>query len=208
MKLLQEYLDPSIANLTEMKKVGGDLFLSGIMMQAALKNGNGRVYPVNEITKAVEECQSKIKMGQYIMGELNHPDTLSINLANVSHAITEIRMEGNNAVGKMKLLNTPAGQIAKAIIEGGVRLGVSSRGTGNVNEGGDVSDFAFVTMDIVSTPSAPEAYPNVVAEAMGDKKILTLAEAVVHDPKAQAYFKKEISALIESIAKGGKKRTK
>ncbi len=202
MQLLKEYLAPNVANLTEMKRQGGDLYLSGIMMQAALKNGNGRVYPVNEIAKAVEECQSKIKNGMYIMGELNHPDTLSINLANVSHAITEIRMDGNNALGKMKLLNTPAGNIAKGIMEGGVRLGVSSRGTGNVNEGGDVSDFAFVTVDIVSTPSAPDAYPNVVQEAMNSKRVMTLAEAVVHDPKAQAYFKKEINALLEAIRKG------
>lgn len=206
MKLLQEYLDPTVANLTEMKRIGGDTYLAGIMMQAAMRNGNGRNYPVNEIAKAVDECQSKIKSGQFIMGELNHPDTLSINLANVSHAITEIRMEGNNAIGKMKLLNTPSGQIAKAITEGGVRLGVSSRGTGNVNESGDVSDFAFVTMDIVSTPSAPDAYPNVVAEAMGSKKIMTLAEAVVSDPKAQAYFVKEIGALIKAIATKGKRK--
>ena len=202
MQLLKEYLAPNIANLTEVKRQGGDMYLSGIMMQAAIKNGNGRTYGVPEITRAVQESQEKIKAGMYIMGELNHPDTLSINLANVSHAITEIRMDGENALGKMKLLNTPAGQIAKAIIEGGVRLGVSSRGTGNVNEGGDVSDFSFVTMDIVSTPSAPGAYPNVVAEAMGDKKVLTLAEAVVHDVKAQAYFKKEINSLLEAIRKG------
>lgn len=202
MQLLTEYLAPSVANLTEMKRQGGDMYLSGIMMQAALKNGNGRVYPVNEIAKAVEESQAKIRAGMFIMGELNHPDTLSINLANVSHAITEIRMDGQNAVGKMKLLNTPVGNIAKAIIEGGVRLGVSSRGTGNVNEGGDVSDFSFVTMDIVSTPSAPGAYPNVVSEALGSKKVLTLAEAVVHDPRAQVYFKKEIQMLLDAIRKG------
>lgn len=206
MQLLKEYLAPQVANLTESSRVGGDMFLSGVMMQAALKNGNGRVYPVNEIAKAVEECQSKIKLGQFIMGELNHPDTLSINLANVSHAITEIRMEGQNAIGKMKLLNTPSGLIAKAIIEGGVRLGVSSRGTGNVNEGGNVSDFSFVTMDIVSTPSAPDAYPNVVSEAMGSKKIMTLAEAVVHDKAAQAYFKKEMNALIKAITTTGKRK--
>lgn len=202
MKLLQEYLAPQVANLSEATRAGGDLYLSGIMMQAALKNGNGRVYPVNEITRAVTECQEKIKSGQFIMGELNHPDTLSINLQNVSHAITEIFMDGNNAVGKMKLLNTPTGQIAKAILEGGVRLGVSSRGTGNVNEGGDVSDFSFVTVDIVSTPSAPGAYPNAVTEALHSQKVMTLAEAVVHDPKAQAYFKKEITALLEAIRKG------
>ena len=73
-----------------------------------------------------------------------------------------------------------------------------------MNEGGEVGDFSFVTMDIVSTPSAPDAYPNVVAEAMGSKKVMTLAEAVVHDPKAQAFFKKEITALLEAIRKGAK----
>jgi hypothetical protein len=206
MQLLKEYLDPSAANLTEMKKVGGDMYLSGIMLQASLKNGNGRIYPVNEIAKAVEECQDKISKGNFILGELNHPDSLSINLANVSHAITEIRMDGNNAIGKMKLLNTPSGLIVKAIIEGGVRLGVSSRGTGNVNESGDVSEFSMVTIDVVSSPSAPDAYPDVVMEAKGSKRIMTLAEAVVHDKKAQAYFKKEISALIASIATKGERK--
>lgn len=201
MKLLQEYIAPNVANLTEMKKVGGDMYLNGIMMQAALRNGNGRVYPTNEIARAVQECQDKIAKGIYIMGELNHPDTLTINLANVSHAITEIRMDGNNAIGKMKLLNTPAGNIAKGIMEGGVRLGVSSRGTGNVNESGEVGDFSFVTVDIVSTPSAPDAFPDLVQEAMGSKKVMTLAEAVCHDEKAQAYFKKEINALIAAILK-------
>jgi hypothetical protein len=201
MQLLQESIFTSPLN--EMRR-GGDLYLSGIMMQAALKNGNGRVYPIEEISKAIESAQQKIKGGHFILGELNHPDTLTINLANVSHCITECSMSGSNAVGKMKLLNTPSGNIAKALIEGGVRLGVSSRGTGNVNEGGSVSDFAFVTVDIVSQPSAPDAYPNVVQEAMGSKKVMTLAEAVVHDKKAQAYFTKEINALLEAITKGKK----
>jgi len=199
MRLLQE--DIFTSPLSEMRK-GSDLFLKGIMMQAELKNGNGRVYPLAEIAKAVDSAQERIKSGHYILGELNHPDTLTINLANVSHCITECSMDGNNAIGKMKLLNTPAGNIAKGLIEGGVRLGVSSRGTGNVNEGGGVSDFAFVTVDIVSQPSAPEAYPNVVQEAMGSKKVMTLAEAVVHDKKAQQYFKKEIFSLLEAIRKG------
>lgn len=201
MILLQEDLFTSPLN--EMRK-GNDLFLKGIMMQAELKNGNGRVYPLAEITKAIESAQSKIKEGHYILGELNHPDTLTINLANVSHCITECSMQGNNAIGKMKLLNTPSGHIAKGLIEGGVRLGVSSRGTGNVNEGGGVTDFSFVTVDIVSQPSAPEAYPNVVAEAMGAKKIMSLAESVVHDKKAQKYLTKEILSLLEAITKGKK----
>lgn len=200
-QLLSEHLNPSSAKLTE-QNVGGQLYLNGIMMQAALKNGNGRVYPLDEITRAVDEAAKRIKEGHYILGELNHPDVLSINLANVSHAITECRMDGNNAVGKMKLLNTPSGNIAKGLIEGGVRLGVSSRGTGNVNESGAVSDFSFVTVDIVSQPSAPDAYPDAITEAMGNKKVMTLAEAMVEDPKAQAYFKKEMAAFIESLSKG------
>jgi hypothetical protein len=113
-------------------------------------------------------------------------------------------MDGANAIGKMKLLNTPSGNIAKGLIEGGVRLGVSSRGTGNVNESGSVSDFSFVTVDIVYQPSAPDAYPNVVQEAMGNKKVLSLAEALVEDPKAQAYLRKEIKSFLEALAKGKK----
>jgi hypothetical protein len=202
-QLLSEHLNPVSASLRE-QRTGGDLYLNGIMMQAALKNGNGREYPLSEISKAVDEAAERIKSGHFILGELNHPDVLSINLANVSHAITEIRMDGNNAIGKMKLLNTPSGNIAKGLIEGGVRLGVSSRGTGNVNETGSVSDFSFVTVDIVSQPSAPDAYPDVIAEAMGSKKVLSLAEAMVHDPKAQAYFKKEMKSFLEALAKGKK----
>ena len=171
-KILIEDLSPVTAALCEQRR-GSDLYLNGIMMQAELVNGNGRNYPLAEITRAVESAQKKIKEGNLIMGELNHPDVLTINLDRVSHAITEIRMDGNNAVGKMKLLNTPCGQIAKGIIEGGVRLGVSSRGTGNVNEAAVVSDFNFVTVDIVSQPSAPDAYPSVMAEAMGSKKVMT-----------------------------------
>jgi len=202
--LLVEDLTPVQTALREQRTASGELYLNGIMMQSELKNGNGRVYPLAEISRAVDEAAKRIAEGNPIMGELNHPDVLSINLDRVSHIITEVRMDGNNAIGKMKLLNTPTGQIARGLIEGGARLGVSSRGTGNVNESGAVSDFAFVTVDIVSQPSAPDAYPNVVREAMENKKILSLAEAVVHDPKAQAYFKKEMSLFLEAITKGKK----
>lgn len=204
-KLLIEHLNPSVAKLSE-QQVGGQMYLNGIMMQAELVNGNGRSYPLSEIAKAVDEAAKRISEGNYICGELNHPDVLSINLANVSHAITEVRMDGNNAIGKMKLLNTPSGNIAKGLIEGGVRLGVSSRGTGNVNESGKVADFAFVTVDIVSQPSAPDAYPNIVREAMENNKVLTLAEAMVHDPKAQEYLKREMKAFLESLTTKGKQK--
>jgi hypothetical protein len=200
---LQEDLAPQVASLCEVRQ-GQHMYLKGIMMQAEIKNGNGRVYPISEISKAVEDAKQRIAKGFSICGELNHPDTLSINLDRVSHIITEVSMDGNNAVGKMKLLNTPCGNIAKALIEGGARIGVSSRGTGNVNESGSVSDFAFTTVDIVSTPSAPDAYPSAVMEALGSKKVMSLAEAVVHDKKAQAYLKKEILGLLEVIRKGAK----
>jgi hypothetical protein len=140
----------------------------------------------------------RIQEGQTICGELNHPDNLQINLERVSHVITEMKMDGNNAIGKAKLLNTPLGNLVRNLVEGGVRLGVSSRGSGDVNEG-TVSGFQFVTMDVVSTPSAPDAYPNLVTEAQGEKKIMSLAEAVCDDPKAQAHLTKAILDFIQAL---------
>jgi hypothetical protein len=171
------------------------------MMAAEQENLNKRKYPLSEIARAVGLINQRIKEGQFIMGELNHPDNLSIDLKNVSHCITEAWMDGNNAVGKCKILNTPSGQIVQNLIEGGLKLGVSSRGTGNVNHQGIVEDFSFVTLDIVAQPSGPGCYPDVVREATGDKRILSLAEAVVHDPKAQKYFKAEIQKFIAGLTK-------
>lgn len=200
-QLLIEELTASQAALVEMQDSGKNTYLNGILMQADVRNGNKRVYPLQEIQNAVTRIQEQIKNGHYIMGELNHPDSLSIDLANVSHAITEIRMDGSNAVGKCKLLNTPMGNIAKGILEAGIKLGVSSRGTGNVTNEGYVSDFNFVTIDIVATPSAPDAFPNVIKEAQEHQKIITLAEAVVHDKAAQKHLQKEIFKFLDSIVK-------
>lgn len=197
--LLIENLSPIQANLVESIDDAKNYFMSGIFMQSEVKNGNGRIYPLTEIAKAVELVNAKIKDGNSMCGELNHPDNLSIDLKNVSHIITEMRMDGNNAIGKCKLLNTPSGQIARSLLEGGVRLGVSSRGTGNVTAEGLVEDFAFVTVDIVSTPSAPDAYPGLVKEALENNKIITLAEAVIHDTKAQKYLKQEMNKFISTI---------
>lgn len=198
--LLSEHLSPTVASLRE-QRTAGNVFLSGIMMQSECINGNGRNYSKDDISNAVKKINELLKAGNSICGELEHPPTLTINLANVSHTIVDAWMEGNNAMGKMKILNTPSGNTVRALIEGGVRLGVSSRGTGNVNESGRVSDFDFITMDIVSTPSAPDAFPNVVTEAKNNKKIMTLAEAVVHDPKAQKYLAEEMAKFIQSVFK-------
>jgi hypothetical protein len=197
--VLIENLNPSVANvIMESSKDGKNAYLSGIFMQSEIENGNGRKYPFDEISKAVQEAMKRISEGHSICGELNHPDNLQINLERVSHVITEMRMDGNNAIGKAKLLNTPMGQLVRNLVEGGVRLGVSSRGSGDVNEG-TVSGFQFVTMDVVSQPSAPDAYPELITEAQGNKKIMSLAEAVCEDPKAQAHLTKAIVDFIQSL---------
>lgn len=201
--VLIEHLTHAQANIIEESTNNGkDHYLSGIMMQAEVVNGNGRNYPLAEIKAAVEFAQKRISEGHFIAGELNHPNDLQINLERVSHLITEVRLDGNNAIGKMKLLNTPMGQLAKNLLDGGMKLGVSSRGSGSVTEG-KVEGFNFLTVDIVSTPSAPDAYPQSIREAIeGTKqgqKVLTLAEAVCVDPKAQKYLALEIRKFIDAL---------
>jgi len=202
-ELLVEELLPTEANIiTESSNDGKNTYLSGIFMQADIKNRNGRMYPSTEIQEAVKIASSAIKERNGIMGELDHPQSLTINLDRVSHVITEMNMSGSNAVGKAKLLNTPMGIVAKEIIGAGVGLGVSSRGAGQVNEDGGVSGFQFVTIDIVAQPSAPNAFPQTVYESLEIAKnghnILDLSEAVRHDPSAQKYLKKEIMAWLET----------
>ena len=201
-QLLIERFSPSQAQLVESRDQEKNLYLSGRIMAAEQKNLNQRVYPRGEIEKAVGLIAEKAKEGSFIMGELNHPDNLSVDLKNVSHIITEAWMDGDNAIGKCKVLNTPSGQIVQQLIAGGVKLGVSSRGTGNVTNEGMVEDFAFVTLDIVATPSGPGCYPDVIRESVENQKIMTLAEAVVHDPKAQKYFKEEVQKFLTALTKG------
>lgn len=195
--LLVEDLQPSECNIIqESSQDGKSLWLSGIFMQADIKNRNGRNYPITEISEAVNSAMNTIKQNNGIFGELDHPQTLSINSDRVSHFISEMWMQGNNAFGKAKLLNTPMGCIAQELIKSGVKVGVSSRGAGNVNEGGGVTGFQFITCDIVLQPSAPDAYPGSVYESLEMAKngrgIVTLAEQVRHDAAAQKYLKKEI----------------
>ncbi len=201
--VLIEHLTYNQANIIEESTNDGkNHYMSGILMQAECVNGNGRNYPLAEIQSAVAYAQKKISEGHYIAGELNHPNDLQINLERVSHIITEIKMDGNNAVGKMKLLNTPMGLLAKNLLDGGLKLGVSSRGTGNVNEG-RVDGFQFLTVDIVSTPSAPDAFPTSIREqienANNGTAIMSLAEAVVHDKSAQKYLAAEIKSFIDKL---------
>lgn len=199
--VLIENIRPEAANLIiEDNQKTRSSYLSGIFMQADVLNGNQRKYPLSEIAAAVTDINRRIKEGLSVFGELNHPDNLSIDLNNVSHIITEMYMDGANAIGKARIIeNHPKGQIVKAILEAGGKLGVSSRGSGNVNEG-IVSQFSLVTVDIVATPSAPNAFPGHVMESMQEnKKIMTLAESVIHDDTAQKYFKKELASFFEKL---------
>lgn len=141
-------------------------YLNGIFIQGEIQNLNGRIYPRHEIAHAVEDLQEQIKLHGGVLGELDHPDTLVINVHNVSHMITEIHMEGNDGIGKMKILsNTPSGKIVEGLLMDGVPLGVSSRGSGNVDEWSNlVSDFEIITVDIVATPSAQDARPTPIYE--------------------------------------------
>jgi hypothetical protein len=177
-----------------------DLFMSGLFMASNVKNGNSRVYPREEIENAVKFVNGCIEEGRSICGELNHPNNLSIDLERVSHVITEMWMEGDNAMGKAKILNTPMGNILRTLMESGVKVGVSSRGSGEVMEG-VVRDFQFVTVDAVATPSAPGAYPNLVRESLENQKVITLAEAVCHDKTAQKFLAKELRAFIDTMLK-------
>lgn len=201
-QLLIEKFTPSQALLIESRDLEKNLYLAGRIMASEQKNLNQRVYPRGEIEKAVSLISEKAKEGSFVMGELNHPDNLSLDLKNVSHIITEAWMDGDNAVGKCKILNTPSGQIVQQLIQGGVKLGVSSRGTGNVTTEGIVEDFLFLTVDIVASPSGPGCYPDVVRESVENPKIMSLAEAVVNDPKAQKYFKEEVQKFLASLVRG------
>jgi hypothetical protein len=199
--VLIEQINPGQANLiVEEHQQSKNSYLSGIFMQADLVNGNQRTYPLSEISNAVQNVNKRCQEGYTVYGELNHPDNLQIDLNNVSHIITEMWMEGKNAYGKARIIEDhPKGQIVKAILKAGGKLGVSSRGSGNVNEG-KVSQFNLVTVDVVATPSAPDAYPgHVMEELQGNKKIMTLAESVIHDESAQKYFKKELAIFFEVL---------
>ena len=207
MNLLSENLTFDQAKMviesTENPTGGKDLFLKGICIQGGVRNANERVYPVNEIGRAVKTLNDQITEGYSVRGEVDHPEGLNINLDRVSHMMTNMWMEENNGYGKMKILPTPMGQLVKTMLESGVKLGVSSRGSGEVNESGNVSGFEIITVDVVAQPSAPGAYPTPIYEhlmnARGGYKAYELAQATKHDDKAQKYLKESLINIINKL---------
>ena len=184
---------------------GKDLYMKGICIQGGIKNANQRTYPVQEIARATKTLNDQISSGYSVLGEVDHPDDLKINLDRVSHMITEMWMDGPNGYGKMKVLPTPMGQLVKTLLESGVKLGVSSRGSGNMSEygNGEVSDFEIITVDVVAQPSAPGAYPTPIYEHLmntkGGNMAKGLAAEVRNDPKAQKFLKEALTNIIKDL---------
>jgi len=206
MKNLREHLTFDQAQIVvENANEGKDLYMKGICIQGGVRNANQRVYPVNEIGRAVKTLNDQISGGYSVLGEVDHPEGLNINLDRVSHMISECWMDGANGYGKLKILPTPMGQLVKTMLESGVKLGVSSRGSGNVSEdgGNEVSDFEIITVDVVAQPSAPGAYPTAIYEHMmntrGGYKAYELAQATRHDTKAQKYLKESLINIISRL---------
>jgi len=206
MITLQENLTFDQANVVlENANEGKDLYMKGIIIQGGIRNANQRVYPVSEIGRAVKTLNDQITGGYSVLGEVDHPEGLNINIDRVSHMITETWMDGDNGYGKLKILPTPMGNLVKTMLESGVKLGVSSRGSGNVMEdgSGEVSDFEIITVDVVAQPSAPGAYPTPIYEhlmnARGGMKAYEFAQATRHDEKAQKYLKESLINLISKL---------
>ena len=171
MKLISEYYDSNLQVITEAKKDGKkDYIIEGVFMQADKKNRNGRIYEKKILEGAVNKyVKEQVKTGRAV-GELDHPAGPGINLDKVSHKITELRFEGSDVIGKASILKTPMGQIVEGLLEGGVKLGVSSRGMGSLEQKQGVmrvkDDFILATVDIVQDPSAPEAFVNGIMEGV------------------------------------------
>ena len=185
------------------------LKLKGVCIEGGVRNANERVYPVSEIAKAVDTINEQIKTGHSVLGEVDHPDDLKINLDRVSHMIEKMWMDGPAGMGTLKILPTPMGELVKTMLTNGVKLGVSSRGSGNVNDAnGHVSDFEIVTVDVVAQPSAPNAYPQAIYEGLlnlrGGQRLLDMYKDPGSSNKAQRFLKSEVIRLIDDLKIRGK----
>lgn len=172
MKLIAEYNDQDISYITEEVEGSGkkNYVIEGIFAQAESKNRNGRIYPREILESAVHKFATEQVATKRAVGELNHPEGPTVNLDKVSHRITELKWDGNNVMGKALILDTPMGNIVKGLLDGGVQLGVSTRGMGSLeNRNGTMyvkEDFHLATVDIVQDPSAPQAFVNGIMEGV------------------------------------------
>ena len=168
MKLITETIE-NVEVITEGTGADKKLYIEGVFLQSEIKNRNGRMYPFNVLEKEVNRYNEEYVKTSRALGELGHPDGPTVNLDRVSHRITSLRAEGNNFIGKAQIMNTPMGNIAKSLLEDGVKLGVSSRGMGSIDRREDMGvvmdDFMLATAaDIVADPSAPDAFVEGIME--------------------------------------------
>jgi len=169
MKLIREEIE-SVEVIVEQRNGQKHLYIEGIFLQGDIKNRNGRMYPCETLAREVGRYNEQFVQKGRALGELGHPDGPSINLDRVSHKITSLRQEGSNFIGRAQILSTPMGQIAKSLLDEGVKLGVSSRGMGSLREDRNGikivgEDFMLATAaDIVADPSAPDAFVNGIME--------------------------------------------
>ena len=172
MKLISEYTEnDTLQCITEKKEDGTkEYVIEGVFAQADTKNRNGRVYPKPIMERAVSKYVTEQGSKKRAVGELNHPEGPTVNLDKVSHLITDLKFEGNDVVGKARILGTPMGKIVEGLLEGGVQLGVSTRGMGSLEQRNGAmyvkDDFILSTVDIVQDPSAPEAFVNGIMEGV------------------------------------------
>jgi len=207
MKLITEHYD-NLEYITEEKDGSKNTFIEGVFMQAEAKNRNGRIYPKETLFNAVEKyIAEQVKPGRAV-GELDHPEGPQINLDKVSHKITELKFNGNDVVGKAQVLNTPMGRIVEGLIEGGVKLGVSSRGMGtveNTQQGTVVKpDYSLATVDIVQDPSAQGAFVNGIMEGVEwiwDNGILKAQQLEKYETEVRKASSKELTNVQEKVFK-------
>lgn len=202
---LIETFTPKQANILSEAKVNDkgekNWYLEGIFVQAEIKNLNGRIYPRKEIENAVNDINKRAQ-DFTVWGELDHPEEIGINLSKVSHLIEKMWMDGNNGMGRLRIIDTPMGNIAQAMLEVGGKIGVSSRGTGELDYNGIVHNYQVSTIDIVCTPSGMDCKPRAIFEAFngnGGARREDLVRSVRHDPKAQKYLQKELLTWLNSI---------
>lgn len=205
MLLIEENVS-SIQVLNEASDEGKKLYMKGIMSEANRKNRNGRIYSIKDMKLVESQINDAATANRHILCELDHPSTLEVKLDNVSHRLMEAKLDGDTLNFKAEILEkTPKGAILASLVESGVTVGVSTRGSGQVNENtGEVSNYRFICLDAVATPScASAAISSSIREQLemyGRGEIVTdLSEATLHDPLAQEYFAIEMKKFIQSM---------
>ena len=209
MKLITEQIE-DVQILSEEKNGKKNLYIEGTFLQGEIKNRNGRMYPINTLVREVAKYnESYVKSGR-ALGELGHPDGPTVNLDRVSHLITSLVQEGNNFRGRARILDTPMGNITRSLLDEGVKLGVSSRGIGSLQETRDGSkvvadDFMLATAaDIVADPSAPDAFVNGIMEGkewvwnnglMQESEIATMKKQIDNAANQRVLEERKISAF-------------